>query len=101
MQDGDEVVGHVGSNNDKAVWQELGTSRGIPPRSFLVGAAMRMERRIHQMAYRRVIAAFSGRGASARDWKETMHILEMGGHAIKKAWEDLTEPPKEERDDNR
>jgi hypothetical protein len=32
--------GHVGSDNDKAVWQELGTSRGIPPRSFLAGAAM-------------------------------------------------------------
>lgn len=30
---------YVGSNNDKAVWQELGTSR-IPPRSFLMGAAM-------------------------------------------------------------
>lgn len=29
----------VGSNNDKALWQELGTSRGIPPRSFLGGAA--------------------------------------------------------------
>ena len=24
--------GYVGSNDDKAVWQELGTSRGIPPR---------------------------------------------------------------------
>ena len=37
------VIGHsgyVGSNDDKAVWQELGTSR-IPPRSFLGGAAMR------------------------------------------------------------
>jgi phage gpG-like protein len=32
---------HVGSNNDKAVWQELGTSRGIPPRSFLGEAARR------------------------------------------------------------
>jgi hypothetical protein len=32
--------GFVGSNNDKAVWQELGTSR-IPPRSFLGGACMR------------------------------------------------------------
>lgn len=29
----------IGSNDDKAVWQELGTSRGIPPRSFLAGAA--------------------------------------------------------------
>lgn len=32
-------VGHVGSDNDKAVWQELGTAR-IPPRSFLGAAAM-------------------------------------------------------------
>jgi phage gpG-like protein len=30
----------VGSNEDKAVWHELGTSRGIPPRSFLAQAAM-------------------------------------------------------------
>jgi phage gpG-like protein len=29
---------HIGSNDDKAVWQELGTSRGIPPRPFLAGA---------------------------------------------------------------
>jgi hypothetical protein len=29
---------HVGSNNDKAVWQELGTTT-IPARSFLAGAA--------------------------------------------------------------
>lgn len=36
-----KVIGneaHVGSNNDKAVWQELGTEN-IPPRSFLGGAA--------------------------------------------------------------
>jgi hypothetical protein len=36
-----EKTGYVGSNDNKAVWQELGTSRGIPPRSFLAGAAMR------------------------------------------------------------
>lgn len=29
---------HIGSNNDKAVWQELGTRR-MPPRSFLGSAA--------------------------------------------------------------
>jgi phage gpG-like protein len=28
----------VGSNNEKAIWHELGTSR-IPPRPFLAGAA--------------------------------------------------------------
>jgi phage gpG-like protein len=31
-------VAYVGSNNDKALWHELGTSR-IPPRPFLAGAA--------------------------------------------------------------
>jgi phage gpG-like protein len=31
-------VAYVGSNNDKVLWQEFGTSR-IPPRSFLGGAA--------------------------------------------------------------
>jgi phage gpG-like protein len=30
---------NIGSNNDKAVWQELGTAK-IPARSFLGGAAM-------------------------------------------------------------
>jgi hypothetical protein len=34
----DSSHGYVGSNEDKAVWQELGTSRGIPPRSFLAWA---------------------------------------------------------------
>jgi hypothetical protein len=31
------VEGRIGSNDDKALWQELGT-RTIPPRSFLAGA---------------------------------------------------------------
>ena len=44
MRDSIEHVTHgreaeIGSNSDKAVWQELGTSR-IPARSFLAGAAV-------------------------------------------------------------
>jgi phage gpG-like protein len=39
----DAHEGYVGSNNKKAVWQELGTSRGVPPRSFLRRAALQME----------------------------------------------------------
>lgn len=38
---GDGMSASVGSNEDKAVWQELGTSRGIPPRSFLAETARR------------------------------------------------------------
>lgn len=39
---------HIGSNNDKAVWQELGTSgpHPIPPRSFLMGAATHKEKEV-------------------------------------------------------
>lgn len=35
-----EHEAHIGSNEDKAVWQELGTDK-IPPRSFLGGGAVR------------------------------------------------------------
>ncbi len=35
----------IGSNSDKAVWQELGTAR-IPPRSFLQGAALHSKDKI-------------------------------------------------------
>ena len=52
-----EHEGRVGTNDDKAVWQELGTSR-IPPRSFLVGAAVREEPKIHAMAAREVMLSF-------------------------------------------
>lgn len=41
------TVGHkeaaVGTDEQTGVWQELGTSRGIPPRSFLMSAAVRKE----------------------------------------------------------
>lgn len=35
----------IGSNDDKAVWQELGTAR-IPPRPFLQGAALHKKKEI-------------------------------------------------------
>jgi hypothetical protein len=43
---GDEA--HVGSDNDKALWQELGTA-SIPPRSFLGGAAFEKEREVVEL----------------------------------------------------
>lgn len=48
---------HVGSNDDKAVWQELGTSRGIPPRSFLGGAAVRKSAEVKEVVGRHMHAA--------------------------------------------
>ena len=39
MQLPDGAIGEIGSNDPIALYQEMGTSRGIPPRSFL-GLAM-------------------------------------------------------------
>lgn len=56
------VEGHeavVGSNDDKAVWQELGTSR-IPARSFLGAGAFRKEDAVHEVLGSAVVTALVG-----------------------------------------
>jgi phage gpG-like protein len=83
--------GFVGSNNDKAVWHELGTSR-IPPRPFLMGAAMRMEPLIHAMAAKAVMAVMAGRGLHSSELGELIHLLRHAGHALKEAADTLLEP---------
>ena len=51
----------IGSNDDKAVWFELGTSRQ-PPRSFLGLAAFREERRIAEIQGRAMATTLVGGG---------------------------------------
>jgi len=82
------LEGAVGSNLDVAVYQELGTSR-IPPRSFLVSAAIASEDRIHKMAAAVTIAAFSGFGGHAREVREMLHLLGYLGHELKELTEDV------------
>ena len=74
---------HVGSNNDKAVWHELGTKR-VPPRPFLMRAAIQQERAIARMARRRVAAAFHGT-------HEFMHVLHIAKHAYENVKETVEE----------
>jgi phage gpG-like protein len=45
----------IGSNNDKAVWQELGTSR-IPPRSFLAGALQHKTEEVLDVIGREIVS---------------------------------------------
>lgn len=45
--DREKLTAQVGSNDPVAIYQELGTVT-IPARSFLMGAAMRMERQIYE-----------------------------------------------------
>jgi phage gpG-like protein len=61
----------VGSNNDKAVWQEFGTAR-IPPRSFIGMAAIECEERIHKLTREAVGHAFAGHGVGGLH--ELLHI---------------------------
>lgn len=46
---------YIGSDNDKAVWQELGTAK-IPARSFLVGAAQHKEKEVAHAIGQKVVA---------------------------------------------
>jgi phage gpG-like protein len=90
--------GFVGSNNDKAVWQELGTVK-IPPRPFLAGAAMAMEEKIHKMAARAVVACIAGRGLHSSEMAELLHLLKHVAHHVK---EDVKEMmPDDENKDRR
>jgi hypothetical protein len=75
-------AGEVGSNNDKAVWHEFGTSR-IPARPFLSAAAMQMEGEIHKMAAKAVMAVIAGRGLHGSEMAELIHLLRHVGHAVK------------------
>jgi hypothetical protein len=87
--------GWVGSNNDRAVWHELGTSK-IPPRSFLAGAAMATEDRIHRLAARAVVACIAGRGLHSSEMAELlhfMHTLHHIGHAVNEAAQTIVDGP--------
>ena len=50
----DHKEAHIGSDNDKAVWHELGTST-VPARSFLVGAAVHKETEVVEKIGRTVV----------------------------------------------
>lgn len=81
----------VGSNDQVAVWQELGTSK-IPPRSFLAGAAKKMEPQIHKLAAKATVALLMGRGlhsAELRELLHLMHILKDAAHQVKENLEPL------------
>lgn len=50
----------IGSNNDKALWQELGTSH-IPPRSFLGGALQHKSDEIVEMIGQNIVKVIEGK----------------------------------------
>jgi phage gpG-like protein len=95
--------GQVGSNIEKAVWHELGTAR-IPPRPFLMGAAIRMEPLIHAMAAKAVMAVMAGRGLHSAELGELLHLLHElrhAGHALKEAADTVLDGPDDNKDRHR
>jgi hypothetical protein len=88
--------GHVGSDLDKAVWQELGTSgpHPIPPRSFLAASAQHEAHAIQKMAGQ-TVAAMVGGGHGHSDLERIFHIAERALHKVKDLAEDVLEGPDE------
>jgi hypothetical protein len=90
------LKGEVGSNLDKAVWHELGTSR-IPPRSFLAGAAQHMGPEIEKMAHKAVVAVMLGKGLHSTEMRELLHLLKHVGHAVKEAVDKALDGPEDDK----
>jgi len=86
--------GFVGSNNDKAVFHEFGTSR-IPPRPFLGPAAAEMGAQIEKMAGKAVFAVVMGKGLHSSEMLELLHLLKHVGHHVKEAVDYALETPEE------
>ncbi len=85
----ERTIGHhvawVGSNDDKAVWQEFGTST-IPPRSFIASAGMVREGQIHEKARETVGAALAGHSAASAIY----HAAKELGRQAREGMDDLT-----------
>lgn len=88
--------GEVGSNLDRAVWMEFGTSRGVPPRPFLAGAAARREDDIHKLVGRSVQAVLAGKGLHGSEMAELIHLLRHVAHEVKEATKEFFEEEKDE-----
>jgi hypothetical protein len=89
----------VGSDLDRAVWMELGTSRGTPPRSYLAKAAMESGPDVAKVVAKTVGAAIVGglAGSRVRDFFEIAHIAGEAFHSIKDLGEDLVTPDDEKQ----
>jgi phage gpG-like protein len=56
----DHKEANIGSNNEKALWQELGTVK-IPPRSFLVGSLQHKTDEVVDTIGREIVGVLAGR----------------------------------------
>ncbi len=81
------VCGYVGSNDPVAEYQELGTSR-IPPRSFLMTAAVRKAPEVVAMTGRMMYGALAHGGPAYRELTMFWHLARAVGHQAEEAFDD-------------
>jgi phage gpG-like protein len=96
----DRNHGFVGTDSDVGVFMELGTSRGVPPRSFLALAAEQEGPAVAKMMSEVVGAAIGGRLATGSQVGELFELARLLGHVaheIKETASDLVESPDEEK----
>jgi phage gpG-like protein len=86
----------VGSNDPVAEYQELGTSRGIPPRSFLAHAAQDSGEEIAKMTAR-IVGGAIGAGLAGSRVTEFFELARLAGHEVKELGEDLVTPDEEQK----
>jgi HK97 gp10 family phage protein len=96
----DGLEGHVGSNSDIAVYQELGTSK-IPPRSFLAGALHHEAPEIVKMAGKVARAAIAPGGLHGSEFMELLHLLKHVAHEVNEVVQKALEGPEEEKEHRR
>jgi hypothetical protein len=82
LNENGEIVGYVGSNSIIAVYQELGTSRGIPPRPFISTAGMANGHLVAEMAGKLVYAAMIHGGSNFHTALRVFHMLEDAGKKL-------------------
>jgi phage gpG-like protein len=93
---------YIGSNDDRAVWHELGTSR-VPPRSFLAHSAMESGPEIEKMVARTVGGAIAASLSGSR-LLEALEIAKFIAEAFEPvvdAAKDLVTPETEEERERR
>lgn len=73
---------HIGSNNEKAVWHELGT-KTIPPRSFLAGAAAEMAPQVSKVIGIAVASAIASRNVDVAIAKLAIDAVKHLAHDVK------------------
>jgi HK97 gp10 family phage protein len=86
--------GHVGSNNDKALWHELGTA-AIPARPFLAAAAAGKEKEIVEMMGKMVHAAMLTGGVNYHELSTVLHALRAAGHAVEEMFDETDDDGKD------